>query len=107
MSIFDDRERAYEAKFLMDENATFLISVRRDKLLGLWAATLMGLDQEAAKAYAKSVVDSDLEHHDIIRKIAHDICSSGDHVDETTVLSYLHDCHEQAREQIFAELGLK
>jgi hypothetical protein len=107
MTMFDDRERAYEAKFRLDEEAAFRIAVRRDKLLGLWAGAMMGMDADAAKAYAKALMDSDLEHHDVIHKLKTDLCTSGVPVDEATVQTYLHEFHEKAREQIIAELALK
>ena len=35
---FDDRERAFEAKFARDEEMQFRIIARRNRLLGQWAA---------------------------------------------------------------------
>ena len=43
MSQFDDRERAFETKFARDEEMQFRIIARRNRLLGEWAARLMGL----------------------------------------------------------------
>ena len=34
MTTFDDRERAFEAKFARDEEMMFRITARRNKLLG-------------------------------------------------------------------------
>ena len=61
MSSFDDREKAYEKKFAHDEELKFKATARRNKLMGRWAAEKMGLDAEAAEAYAKDVVLADLE----------------------------------------------
>ena len=72
MSSFDDRERAEEAKFVMDEATEFKVMARRNKLLGLWAADLMDLHDEEAEAYAKTVVIADLEEagdDDVFRKV--------------------------------------
>ena len=72
MSSFDDRERAEEAKFAMDEATGFKVMARRNKLLGLWAAELMDLHGAEAEAYAKTVVLSDLEEpgdDDVFRKV--------------------------------------
>ncbi|MFX8485525.1 ATPase inhibitor subunit zeta, partial [Acinetobacter baumannii] len=44
MTMFDDRERAEEAKFAHDQETVFRIQARRNKLLGQWAAEQMGLD---------------------------------------------------------------
>jgi hypothetical protein len=75
MSTFDDRERGEEAKFAHDAATTFKVTARRNKLLGLWAAELLGLQGDAAEAYAKEVVMSDLEEageEDVFRKVRGD-----------------------------------
>jgi hypothetical protein len=76
MSQFDDRKRAQETKFQLDQELEFKAQARRAKLVGLWAAGLMGLEDEAANAYAKSVVVADLEEagtEDLFRKIRSDL----------------------------------
>jgi hypothetical protein len=52
MTTFDDRENAFEAKFAHDSEMQFRAEARRNKLLGLWAAELMGQSGDAAAAYA-------------------------------------------------------
>jgi hypothetical protein len=42
MSTFDDRENAFENKFAHDEEMKFKAEARTNKLLGLWAAELLG-----------------------------------------------------------------
>ena len=72
MSTFDDRERAQEAKYALDQETQFKVAARRNKLLGLWAADLMGMTGDDAQAYAKTVVLSDLEEvgeEDVFRKV--------------------------------------
>jgi hypothetical protein len=39
---FDDRERAFEARFAHDEEIKFLALARRDKLFALWAVARLG-----------------------------------------------------------------
>ena len=76
MSTFDEREHAFEAKFAHDADMAFRAEARRNKLLGLWAAELMGITGEAAEAYAKQVVKSDFEeagHEDVVRKVMGDL----------------------------------
>ena len=54
----------------------FKAVARRNKLLGLWAADLIGMSGEDAEAYAKSVVVADFEeagHEDVVRKVAGDL----------------------------------
>lgn len=76
MSTFDDREKGYENKYAHDEQVMFKAAARRNKLLGLWAAELMGLSGEDAEAYAKEVVVADLEEagdDDVFRKVRADL----------------------------------
>ena len=75
MSSFDKRGEGFEKKFAHDEELKFKASARRNKLLGLWAAGLMGLSGEAADAYAKEVIKADFEEagdDDVFRKIRAD-----------------------------------
>ena len=60
MTTFDDRENAFEAKFALDEAMKFKADARRNKLLGLWAAGLMGKDAEAAAAVGGLGVEAPL-----------------------------------------------
>ena len=76
MSTFDDRETAFEAKFAHDEEMTFKAEARANKLLGLWAADLLGKSADEADAYAKTVIIADFEEagdEDVIRKVAADL----------------------------------
>lgn len=80
MSSFGDREQAFENAFAHDEALKFKAYARRNKLLGLWAADLMGLTGAAAEEYARSVVRSDIEEvgeEDVYRKIADDFAAKG------------------------------
>ena len=61
MASFEDREKGFERKFAHDEELKFKATARRNKLLGLWAAELMGLSGDAAQAYAREVIKADLE----------------------------------------------
>lgn len=76
MPTFDDRERAFETKFAHDSEMQFRAEARRNKLLGLWAAELMGKSGDEADAYAMRVVEADFEEagvEDVVRKVAEDL----------------------------------
>ncbi|MFW2544065.1 DUF1476 domain-containing protein [Primorskyibacter sp. 2E107] len=76
MSTFDDRESAFENKFAHDEEAKFKAEARCNKLLGLWAAEMLGKSGDDAQAYAKEVIRADFEeagHEDVVRKVAADL----------------------------------
>lgn len=58
MTLFDDRERAFEQMFVHDEEARFRALARRNKLLGQWAATQLGLSGEKAETYVNEISGS-------------------------------------------------
>ena len=103
MTTFDDRERAFETKFAMDEEMAFRVTARRNRLLGQWAASKMGLTPEETDAYAKAVVQADFEEagdEDVIRKIVGDLTAAGVDVDEATVRQAIEDQTVEARRQL-------
>jgi hypothetical protein len=72
---FKDRERGYESKWAHDEEMRFKVMARRNKLLGLWAAGEMGLNEARAKEYAMEVVQADFQEagdEDVFRKVRAD-----------------------------------
>jgi hypothetical protein len=85
MSTFDKREEGFESKFAHDETLRFKAYARRNKALGLWAAEKLGLEGDAATAYAKTVVESDFDEagdHDVYRKVKADLDAKGVDVSE-------------------------
>jgi len=58
--VFSDREKAFEEKWAHDEDLRFKVLARRNKLLGLWAATEMGLKGPQADDYARAIVQAEL-----------------------------------------------
>ncbi|MEL7031076.1 MAG: DUF1476 domain-containing protein [Pseudomonadota bacterium] len=106
MSSFDDRERAEEAKYAMDEAMEFKVMARRNKLLGLWAAELMDLHDEDAEAYAKTVVLSDLEEagdDDVFRKVRGDLDKAGVERTDARIRDHMAELLPVAREQVIKE----
>ena len=103
MTTFDDRENAFENKFAHDEEMKFKAQARANKLLGLWAAGLLGKSGDAADAYATEVVKSDFEeagHEDVFRKVSGDL---GGLADEATIREKMATCLLDAKEQLVNE----
>jgi hypothetical protein len=76
MTTFDDRENAFENKFAHDQEMLFKAEARRNKLMGLWVADILGKSAEEASEYAKEVVKADFEeagHEDVMRKVLGDL----------------------------------
>lgn len=107
MTQFDDREQAYEKEFVRNEEFDFKVSVRRNKLLGLWAAKKMGLKGATAEAYAKEVITSDFEEtgdEDVYRKVKADLDTKKIDISEHQLRREMEDQLAKAREQLTAEL---
>lgn len=103
MSQFDDRQRTEEAKFALDGELEFKAQARRAKLVGQWVAELIGLKDEAAENYAKSVVLSDLEEagvEDVFRKIRADLEMHAVSQSEHQIRAKMEECLIEARKQI-------
>ena len=103
MTTFDDRDRAFEAKFARDEEMAFRIVARRNKLLGQWAAAQLKLTPEETEAYAKAVVQADFEEagdSDVIRKVLGDLLAAGLDVDESAVRAAIEELTVEARRQL-------
>ena len=106
MTQFDDRERAFEAKFARDEEMQFRILARRNRLLGEWAARLMGLSEVETESYAKDVVRTDFEEagdEDVIRKVIGDLTSAGIDCDDAKIRETLGLKLVEARRQIIEQ----
>lgn len=101
MTTFDDREKGFERKFALDQDQEFRAVARRNRLLGEWAAGLMGL--ENVKDYAAAVVKSDFEQpgeEDVFRKVAGDLKGAGVEITEGAIRSKMDELLAVSREQI-------
>lgn len=103
MSTFNDREKSFENRYAHDEEMKFRAEARRNRLLGLWAADLLGKTGDEATAYAAEVVKSDFEeagHEDVVRKVSGDL---GDKADDETVRAKLAEFTAIAKGQLLDE----
>ena len=103
MTTFNDRERGFENKFALDQDQEFKAGARRNRLLGEWAAGLMGLEGDRVAEYAKAVIKSDFElpgDDDVLRKVFEDLKGSGVNVSEGDVRMKMDELLAQAREQL-------
>ncbi len=104
MTTFDKREKAFEDKYKHDQDLQFRVEVRRNKLLGLWAAELLGKDD--AEAYAKEVVSADFEEPgdaDLVRKVLGDLQDAGVEMSEHQLRKQMEECLATAKEQVMTE----
>lgn len=103
MTTFNDRERAFESKFAHDTEMQFRAEARRNRLVGLWAAGLLGKTGDAATEYAMSVVKADFEEagiEDVVRKLKVDL---GDLATEATIRTQMTELLAIAKAQLMDE----
>jgi hypothetical protein len=104
MTTFNEREEAFEKKYAHDADMQFKADARRNKLLGLWAAGLMGITGDDADTYAVTVIKSDFVeagHEDVYRKISGDL---GDKADEATIRAKMKELMAVAKAEVFDEV---
>ncbi len=98
----EDRKKAFEAKYKLDQEVAFKVEARRAKLIGRWAAERLGLEGEPAEAYARAAVELDMAvpaHAGLIGKLKADL-----RLDDAAVTAEMEQLLAVARQQILAEL---
>ena len=88
MPSFNDREKAFENKFEHDMELQFKARARKNKMLGLWAAGLMGKSGADAEHYARDIVMADFEKpggHDVVHTLMKDLAAAGKPTEEHTI----------------------
>ena len=107
MTTFDDRESSFENKFKHDKELQFRVNARRNKLLGLWAANLLGIHGTDAETYAKDVVKSDFAtpgDHDVLHKVLRDFQAKGVEMSEHRLRKQMDDLMKIAADQVLNEV---
>ena len=106
MTTFSDREKAFEDKYKHDQELQFKVEVRRNKLLGIWVAEMIGLEGADAEAYAKEVVASDFEEpgdDDVVRKVMGDLEAKGQEMTEHRLRKKMGELLLEAKQQVMSE----
>ena len=103
MTSFDERKKAFEDKFAHDESLKFKAAARANRMLGEWAAGIMGLEEGEVDEYVRSVIKADFEEagsEDVFRKLHADI---GEKVSEEEIRSRIESSLEQAIARLMDE----
>jgi hypothetical protein len=106
MAIFDDRKRGFEEKFRWEEEFSFKLTARRNRLFGKWAAGGLGLSGREAEEYTKSVVFADLQEpgdDDIIAKVEQDLRAKSIIMTRAQLREKLDEFAREARAQMMKE----
>ncbi|HSR72032.1 MAG TPA: DUF1476 domain-containing protein [Kiloniellales bacterium] len=106
MTTFNEREKAFEDKYKHDQELQFKVEVRRNKLLGLWAAELLDLKGADAEAYAKEVIAADFAEPgdaDLVGKVMGDLSEKQVEMSEHRLRKKLEEFTALAKQQIMTE----
>ncbi len=109
MPTFEDRERAFEAKFAHDEEFRFLVTARRDKLFAHEMAGQLGLADQAAGDLTSAVLAvPDGPGHDaaLLGHMAKVLTEHGRSADMAGLAASLDQCATQARQQLLANVPM-
>ena len=104
MNTFDEREKAFEAKFKQDEDLKFKLKAKRNKFLGEWASET--LQKENPEEYIKEVRESDLVRpgdEDIIEKLMKDFSSANQEITREVMLQKFIECEKKARQELMEQ----
>ena len=100
-----ERERGFEDKLADDDALELKATARRNRLIGLWAAGLMGLENQHLEDYAAATMRSTVtlpDDEDVVRKLARDLSGAGLKVSEDQVRGKMDELLAVARGQIQA-----
>lgn len=103
MTSFEERKNKYEKSFAHNESLRFKAEARRNKLLGLWAAGLLGKEGPDAEAYVREVIKADLQEagdEDVFRKIRADFDAAGVDQSDHRIRRHMEECMDEAMRQI-------
>lgn len=106
MSGMDDRQKAFEKKYALDQELMFRIEARASKLFALWLAGQAGLNDEESKAFATTIISANLDEpgfEDVKRAIQPLLSEKSLKFSEAEIDSKLEHFMEEARKQITTE----
>lgn len=110
MNDLHERAHAFESRYAHDNEMKFKAEMRRDKLVGLWAAALLGKAQgHESEKYAKEVIEADFEEpgdEDVLRKVLSDLQTAGKGVTHDDVRKKMDELLVEAKAQVFGEADI-
>ena len=101
MNDFNDREKGFERKFANDQEVEFKINAKRNKLLAIWVANILKLNEEQKKNYIADVIKSDFQEagdEDVFKKIKKDL--TGKNIQDAEIRQKMSEFLEAAKKEI-------
>ncbi len=99
MYVLQEITKAQENKFKHEQDLLFKAKVRRNRMLGLWAADLLELKQDEAQKYANDFVElhlKDTGREQLHNKLLSDFNHAGVHKSDHRIERKIHDCMVRA-----------
>ena len=103
MSNLDEREKNFERRFELDQEFAFKVKSRRNKIVGHWAASILGKQGEAGDSYAAEVVAAELGKHGeehVVEKLVRDLAPKG--IDRARIMVEIDNATAQAKKELGA-----
>lgn len=100
MTMFDDRETAFESKFAHDADLRFRAEARAVKIMAHWAADILGKSEAEKNAYVPEVIAHDFRnasHDGVVLKLVGDL---GGQADEAVVRARFQQALREAAHQV-------
>ncbi|MEQ1697577.1 MAG: DUF1476 domain-containing protein [Hyphomicrobiaceae bacterium] len=108
MTTFDQREKAFEDKYIYDANLKFMAQARRNKRLGAWACDKLGLSGTAAvQAYVRGINQADLAEdgdEDVVRKLKADFAATSITVSDGEIRRQMDEYYAQSLRELASGL---
>jgi len=105
MSEFDKREEEFEGRFALDEAIAFKTLARRNNLLGLWLAQLLGHSGADADSYAGALVAAQVGISDadaLFNTIKTELAQAGVEMSDNRIRRKMAEAEAQAKAEIMA-----
>lgn len=106
MTTFDDRKKALENKFFHDSELAFKINARCRKLLGIWAAQHLHIEEKESLDYALELVQLTGEASKpgaIIERIMNDFITAGIDITPEHISEKMEELFDVAKHQVTKE----
>lgn len=105
MDKFGERQKGFEAEFVRNQELAFRVTMRRNRLFGLWAAGRQGLSGSDAQQYAARLACEDSPHYRaraVLDRVARDLVASGYAAPEDDLATALAASADRAQADVWA-----
>lgn len=101
--MLDDRKKAFEVKFVTDEEIEFKAKAMASKLFGSWATEVMKMDSSQTDEYIKNLIDLSIRNKDyakVIHYVQNNLKDFGKNYNENDLKNIYLEKLELARDKL-------